>query len=115
MCRTCASKAWAHCSTRSAPSYGTRRGRPDTSGQGTREGPVPPLRRARCAQARGASRISTPERRQTMGKVVLDMSVSLDGIGAGPNPNEQDRMGAGGERLHEWMPFYADGDPTAGL
>ena len=23
-----------------------------------------------------------------MGKVVLDMSVSLDGIGAGPNPND---------------------------
>ena len=41
-----------------------------------------------------------------MGKVVLDMSISLDGIGAGPNPNEQDRMGAGGERLHEWHPFH---------
>ena len=40
-----------------------------------------------------------------MGKVVLDMSVSLDGIGAGPNPNEVDRMGAGGERLHAWFPF----------
>lgn len=41
-----------------------------------------------------------------MSKVVLDMSISLDGIGAGPNPNEQDRMGAGGERLHEWHPFH---------
>ena len=50
-----------------------------------------------------------------MSKVVLDMSISLDGIGAGPNPSEQDRMGAGGVRLHEWMPFYADGDPTAGI
>jgi dihydrofolate reductase len=40
-----------------------------------------------------------------MGKVVLDMSVSLDGIGAGPNSNEVDRMGAGGERLHAWFPF----------
>ena len=29
-----------------------------------------------------------------MGKVVLDMSMSLDGIGAGPNPSEEDRMGA---------------------
>jgi dihydrofolate reductase len=51
-----------------------------------------------------------------MGKVVLDMSVSLDGIGAGPNPSAEDPMGAGGERLHAWFPFY---DPkheaTAGV
>ena len=44
-----------------------------------------------------------------MSKVVLDMSVSLDGIGAGPNPSEENRMGVGGDRLHEWMPSY---DPT---
>jgi dihydrofolate reductase len=51
-----------------------------------------------------------------MGKVVLDMSVSLDGIGAGPNPNEVDRMGAGGERLHEWFPFYdPEQESTAGV
>jgi dihydrofolate reductase len=55
-----------------------------------------------------------------MGKVVVDMSMSLDGIGAGPNPNEVDRMGAGGERLHAWFPFYdpeqesAAGVPAAG-
>jgi dihydrofolate reductase len=41
-----------------------------------------------------------------MSKVVLDMSVSLDGMGAGPNPSEEHRMGVGGDRLHEWMPFY---------
>lgn len=41
-----------------------------------------------------------------MGKVVLDMSMSLDGIGAGPNPSEEDRMGVGGERLHAWFPFH---------
>ena len=50
-----------------------------------------------------------------MGKVVLDMSMSLDGIAAGPNPNEVDRMGAGGERLHEWFPFYdPEQESTAG-
>jgi dihydrofolate reductase len=50
-----------------------------------------------------------------MSKVVVDMSMSLDGIGAGPNPNEEDRMGVGGERLHAWMPFYdPEQDPTAG-
>jgi len=51
-----------------------------------------------------------------MSKVVLDMSVSLDGFGAGPNPSAENPMGAGGERLHAWMPFY---DPeqahTAGV
>jgi dihydrofolate reductase len=41
-----------------------------------------------------------------MGKVVLDMSISLDGYGAGPNPNVAHPMGVGGERLHAWMPFY---------
>ena len=51
-----------------------------------------------------------------MGKVVLDMSISLDGIGAGPNPNEVDRMGAGGERLHAWFPFYdPEQESTAGV
>jgi dihydrofolate reductase len=47
-----------------------------------------------------------------VGKVVLDMSISLDGIGAGPNPNEQDRMGIGGERLHEWHPFHEPGQDS---
>jgi dihydrofolate reductase len=43
------------------------------------------------------------------------MSVSLDGIGAGPNPSAAEPMGAGGERLHAWMPFYdPDQAPTAG-
>lgn len=41
-----------------------------------------------------------------MSKVVLDMSMSLDGFGAGPNPSAEDPMGVGGERLHAWMPFY---------
>jgi dihydrofolate reductase len=51
-----------------------------------------------------------------MGKVVLDMSVSLDGIGAGPNPNEANRMGVGGERLHAWFPFYdPEQESTAGV
>ena len=51
-----------------------------------------------------------------MGKVVLDMSVSLDGIGAGPNPSAEDPMGAGGERLHAWFPFYdPEHEATAGV
>lgn len=34
---------------------------------------------------------------------VNNFSVSLDGYGAGPNQSEQDPIGVGGMRLHEWM------------
>ncbi|WP_263166267.1 dihydrofolate reductase family protein [Streptomyces sp. SCSIO ZS0520] len=37
-----------------------------------------------------------------MGKVVLDVSVSLDGFTAGPDVRDEEPMGAGGEGLHEW-------------
>lgn len=35
-------------------------------------------------------------------KVVLDVSVSLDGFTAGPNIRAEEPMGDGGERLHAW-------------
>jgi dihydrofolate reductase len=38
-----------------------------------------------------------------MSKVVLDVSMSLDGFAAGPNVREEEPMGDGGERLHAWM------------
>ena len=38
-----------------------------------------------------------------MSKVVLDVSMSLDGFVAGPNVREAEPMGDGGERLHVWM------------
>ncbi|MGS2645712.1 dihydrofolate reductase family protein [Streptosporangium sp. LJ11] len=38
-----------------------------------------------------------------MSKVVLDVSMSLDGFVAGPNVRMEAGMGDGGERLHEWM------------
>ena len=34
--------------------------------------------------------------------VALDISMSLDGFIAGPNPTLEEPLGAGGERLHEW-------------
>lgn len=37
------------------------------------------------------------------GKVVVDISMSLDGFIAGPNPSLEQPLGAGGERLHEWV------------
>jgi dihydrofolate reductase len=37
-----------------------------------------------------------------MGKLKLDISMSLDGFVAGPNPTLEQPLGEGGERLHEW-------------
>jgi len=37
-----------------------------------------------------------------MGKVVLDISMSLDGFVAGPNPTLERPLGDGGDGLHEW-------------
>lgn len=44
-----------------------------------------------------------------MGRVVLSMSVSLDGFAAGPDVTAEQPMGRGGERLHEWL-FHDGGD-----
>lgn len=38
-----------------------------------------------------------------MSKIVLDVSMSLDGFIAGPNVRAAEPMGDGGERLHAWM------------
>ena len=38
-----------------------------------------------------------------MGKVVIDMSMSLDGFIAGPNDVPGDGLGRDGMRLHSWM------------
>src|SRR5712692_227161 len=38
-----------------------------------------------------------------MGKVVLDMSMSLDGFITGPNDGVERLLGDGGERLHDWI------------
>jgi hypothetical protein len=36
-----------------------------------------------------------------MGNVVLDISMSLDGFVAGPNPTLEEPLGSNGQRLHE--------------
>jgi dihydrofolate reductase len=38
-----------------------------------------------------------------MGKVLFDISVSLDGYVAGPDDGPELGLGVGGERLHEWV------------
>ena len=38
-----------------------------------------------------------------MSKVIMEMSVSLDGYVTGPHVRPEEPMGDGGEHLHEWM------------
>jgi dihydrofolate reductase len=38
-----------------------------------------------------------------MGKLAVDISMSLDGFVAGPNQTLEDPLGEGGEALHEWV------------
>jgi dihydrofolate reductase len=38
-----------------------------------------------------------------MGKVILEMSMSLDGFIAGPNDDVERPLGEGGEQLHDWI------------
>src|SRR6476620_4775670 len=37
-----------------------------------------------------------------MTRLISDISISLDGFAAGPNPNLEQPLGAGGDLLHEW-------------
>jgi dihydrofolate reductase len=50
-----------------------------------------------------------------MGKVVLDISTSLDGFVAGPNPSLEHPLGEGGEQLHEWVVVLASWRESHGL
>lgn len=38
-----------------------------------------------------------------MAKLRFQISISLDGFVAGPNPSEEEPLGEGGEQLHEWV------------
>jgi dihydrofolate reductase len=38
-----------------------------------------------------------------MAQLIADISMSLDGFVAGPNPTLEEPLGEGGERLHEWV------------
>lgn len=46
---------------------------------------------------------TSSRRHDPPGKVVLNLSLSLDGFGAGPNIGPAHPLGEGGERLHSWM------------
>lgn len=38
-----------------------------------------------------------------MSKVIMEITMSLDGFTAGPDISDEDPLGRGGERLHDWM------------
>ena len=50
-----------------------------------------------------------------MGKVVVDISMSLDGYVAGPNPTLEEPLGRNGERLHDWVVELASWRASHGL
>ncbi len=50
-----------------------------------------------------------------MPKLMLEVSTSLDGFVAGPNPTLEHPLGEGGERLHEWALRLASWRASHGL
>ncbi len=50
-----------------------------------------------------------------MSKLTFDITMSLDGFVAGPNPTLEEPLGEGGERLHEWLVDLASWRRTHGL
>ena len=50
-----------------------------------------------------------------MGKVVAEISTSLDGYVAGPNPTLENPLGEGGDQLHEWAVRLKSWRETHGL
>jgi dihydrofolate reductase len=53
--------------------------------------------------------------RSQLPKLRLDISTSLDGFVAGPNPSLEHPLGEGGERLHEWVLRLASWRASHGL
>jgi hypothetical protein len=47
------------------------------------------------------SQLSNEEK--SMGKVLMELSMSLDGYVTGPDVSAEEPMGRGGELLHDWM------------
>jgi dihydrofolate reductase len=41
-------------------------------------------------------------RHVAMGKLIFEITTSVDGFTTGPNPGHEDPLGVGGDRLHEW-------------
>ena len=66
-------------------------------------------RRRRDRRAMSFAREGSPQR---MSKLRFNISMSLDGFVAGPDPSEQEPLGKRGEELHEWVfPLAAFREP----
>lgn len=50
-----------------------------------------------------------------MAQVTFNITMSLDGFVAGPDPNSEQPLGAGGEQLHEWATVLASWRESHGL
>ncbi|MDQ2967759.1 MAG: dihydrofolate reductase family protein [Actinomycetota bacterium] len=50
-----------------------------------------------------------------MARLICDISISLDGFVAGPNPSLEQPLGEGGDRLHEWAFAAASWRESHGL
>ena len=50
-----------------------------------------------------------------MTRLISDISISLDGFAAGPNPNLEQPLGEGGDLLHEWAIAAASWRESHGL
>ncbi len=50
-----------------------------------------------------------------MARVICDISISLDGFVAGPNPSLEQPLGEGGDQLHEWAFAAASWRESHGL
>jgi dihydrofolate reductase len=48
-------------------------------------------------------------------RIFADISISLDGFAAGPEPSLEDPLGKGGEQLHEWVTRLASWRASHGL
>jgi dihydrofolate reductase len=49
-----------------------------------------------------------------MGKVIAEISMSVDGVVAGPDTSTEHRLGKDGDLLHEWMFGSTDADAAVG-
>src|SRR3954454_2168269 len=49
-----------------------------------------------------------------MGKVIAEISMSVDGVVAGPDTSTEHRLGKDGDLLHEWMFDSTDADAAVG-
>jgi hypothetical protein len=50
-----------------------------------------------------------------MGKVILDISMSLDGCITGPDDDTENPLGRGGQRLHHWHARKTSGNAVLPL